>query len=221
MALPRRPLIYGAALAGGLALVAVLSSSEASRMLASGGPNPGHEDIACEDCHLPAPGTARQQIQANLQELLGQRHSGASFGTLPISDEACMACHDKESDLHPVYRFEEPRFADARDILGADDCTGCHLEHSTVRVQHDLGFCETCHSDLDMTDDPIQPTHAELVLDEQWPSCMGCHDFHGNHDRVTPTDHAERIDPAVISDYLDQGSSPYGSVLVPATEPER
>ena len=38
---------------------------------APGKMNTGHERLACDSCHRPAPGTVRQQLQANARYLLG------------------------------------------------------------------------------------------------------------------------------------------------------
>src|SRR6187401_720798 len=82
-------------------------------LLASGPMNTGHEALECRSCHLPAPGTMRQQIQANFKYLLGRRESEADFGYRPVSNDTCIDCHDRPNDRHPVSRFLEPRFDEA------------------------------------------------------------------------------------------------------------
>lgn len=211
--------LYAGALVCSAALGATLYGIDAGHLLSAGPANPGHAAVACEDCHAPAPGSMRQQLQANVQHAIGNRSTPAHFMTAPVSTEGCQSCHENEADLHPVYRFEEPRFADAREALGADRCVGCHVEHSAERVSHGLDLCQHCHDDLTLQKDPIEPTHAVLVESERWPTCMGCHDFHGNHARDVPVDFDQRLDAGVVRSYLKRGENPYGPVLVEAKEP--
>lgn len=211
--------LYAAALAGSVAFAAAIYGVDAGRLLASGPANPGHEAVECEDCHTPAPGSMRQQLQANVQHALGNRTTAAHYMSMPVDTKACQSCHVNEADLHPVYRFEEPRFADAREALGADSCIGCHVEHSAARVSAGLDMCRHCHDDLSLPQDPIAPTHAQLVQAQRWPTCMGCHDFHGNHARDVPLDFEQRLPAEVVDSYLQRGENPYGSILVEAKEP--
>ena len=37
----------------------------------AGPATPGHESFACAECHVEAPGTVRQQLQANARAALG------------------------------------------------------------------------------------------------------------------------------------------------------
>jgi len=41
--------------------------------------NPGHEDLACKECHIEANGTVRQQLQANVKYWIGERKTGADY----------------------------------------------------------------------------------------------------------------------------------------------
>ena len=211
--------LYLGALVGSIALSTVLAVVDAGRLLSAGPANPGHASVACEDCHVPAPGSMRQQLQANVQHALGSRATPAHYQTAPVSSDSCEDCHLNEADLHPIYRFEEPRFADARQSLGAERCTGCHVEHSGARVAHGLELCQDCHDELALPRDPITPTHAALVEAERWPTCMGCHDFHGNHDREVPVDFEQRLSAESVRAYLKQGDNPYGPVLMEPKEP--
>lgn len=171
--------------------------------------NSGHENLDCADCHVDAAGTLRQQIQANVGYWLGLRKSGAVFGHYDVSNDNCLACHDRPNDRHPVYRFLEPRFLEARQAISPQRCESCHLEHQGRRVTIDATFCVYCHTDLDLADDPIDVPHIELVAQENWTSCMGCHDFHGNHIMEVPTRLADQMDPQSILDYFLDAPSPY------------
>jgi hypothetical protein len=172
--------------------------------------NPGHENLTCNDCHVEAEGIYRQQIQANFKALIGMRSSSVTFGFEPVTNENCIACHDRPNDNHPVFRFLESRFADARKAIAPQFCESCHLEHQGVRVTQDSTYCINCHTDLELPDDPIEgTTHTELVVNEEWGTCLGCHDFHGNHDRTVPITMDELISQDAIIGYFAQGQSPY------------
>ena len=56
------------------------------------------------------------------------------------------------------------------------------------------------------------PSHAVLAANKQWDTCLQCHDFHGNHRRVTPKVAAGMIDRAAVDAYLTSGPDPYGTV---------
>ena len=211
---PERPFkragyVLGAAVAAA-ALAAVLMP-QAARFQAKGPANTGHAVLACTDCHKEAPGSVRQQLQAKVQYWLGRRDSDAAFGHERVGNEQCASCHGREQDSHPVHRFLEPRFAQARAALGVDTCVGCHREHSGVRVTMPATACATCHQDLDLKREPLDVPHRDLVARQDWQTCLGCHDFHGNHRRVTQTRVDQAYPPSAVRDYLDGGPSPFGS----------
>jgi len=57
----------------GLVSLAVLLLPDYDNFHARGPMNSGHDTIKCESCHQDAPGSYRQQIQANLRYALGLR----------------------------------------------------------------------------------------------------------------------------------------------------
>lgn len=170
--------------------------------------NSGHETLACAQCHQAAQGTARQQIQANIDHLLGRRAHPADFAFRPVGNQDCLACHDRPDDRHPVFRFLEPRFSEARKNIQAHTCAGCHAEHSGARVTHDGEFCSNCHESLKTEGDTL---HLPLAIDQDWKSCLRCHDFHGNHVKKAPTDLNLAAPAEQVDAYLLGGPSPYGS----------
>jgi hypothetical protein len=171
--------------------------------------NTGHTQLACVSCHRAAPGTLRQQLQANARFWLGLRSTPADFGKRPVENSDCVTCHERPFDRHPVTRFNEPRFASARKHIAPQNCQSCHREHSGVRVTASLGFCENCHAKLKLESDPLDVSHDTLIGQRRWESCLGCHDFHGNH-VFTPPREVERVTAAVDLEYYFQGgSSPY------------
>lgn len=183
--------------------------------------NPGHEKLECDDCHREAPGTVRQQLQAKTKHLLGLRPDGAEFGKHAVGNAACIGCHDNPDDRHPAHRFLEPRFEAARRTLAPQNCVSCHREHTGTRISRtDARFCASCHADTKVKDDPATPTHAALIRDKRWDTCLACHDFHGNHHFEPPRDLKDAISPDAIATYLETGPSPYGERVVKARTPE-
>jgi len=181
---------------------------------AKGPMNTGHGKLACVACHKNAPGSFRQQIQANLRRALGRREVTAPFGRLPVGNADCMACHERPNDRHPVYRFLEPRFSRVRDTLGPHKCVSCHAEHHGRRVTlAETGYCVNCHKDTRLKHDPIDVPHTDLIARKQWDTCLGCHDFHGNHIMQTEKKIEKRVRTEVIRVYFDGGPSPYGANL--------
>lgn len=173
--------------------------------------NTGHETLECTDCHMSAPGSFRQQIQANVKAFLGLRETGTDFGYADVTNATCLSCHARPNDSHPVFRFNEPRFVDARRAIQPQRCESCHLEHQGRRVTIGATFCVHCHTDLDLADDPIDVPHVNLVASEDWQSCLGCHDFHGNHRRQVPVRMADAISVPLIEAYFQDDDSPYST----------
>lgn len=199
------------AVAGTLALVALLLPVREA-WLARGPMNSGHETLACDFCHQPAPGTLRQQLQANLRHLAGWRRTSADFGREDVTNETCLACHERPDDRHPVYRFLEPRFAKVRAALAPQRCESCHREHRGVRITlAETGYCTNCHEDTRLRRDPVDVSHEQLIAADRWVTCLGCHDFHGNHVMQTATLLADARTPARVRAYFDGGASPYGT----------
>ena len=205
---------YLAYLAGaflGLAVLAftVLPAGESSH--AKGPMDTGHEKLACTDCHRNAPGSFRQQIQANLRYFLGQRETPVAFGRLPVGNENCLACHERPNDHHPVYRFLEPRFAKVREKLHPHACVSCHAEHQGRRVTlAETGYCVHCHKETRLRKDPLDVSHEKLIVLKLWDSCLGCHDFHGNHIMKTERSVEKATPVEKIRAYFEGGPSPYG-----------
>ena len=80
-------------------------------------------------------------------------------------------------------------------------------------MNDDIVFCQACHSDLKLKSDPLDISHQQLTADRQWDTCLGCHDFHGNHIFKSPTTLAAKADVHALRDYLASGPSPYGNQL--------
>lgn len=201
-------LIVGA-IAGGLVLLFFFLPGQ-EQMSAAGPMNTGHEELACEACHVPAKGTIAQQIQANAQFYVGLRSSPVPFGHYAVDNGVCQDCHENPLDRHPVHRFNEPRFQDARAAIEPQNCESCHREHSGIRVTIGNSFCQTCHVDTVLDNDPVTPTHELLIETGNWASCLQCHDFHGNHDQDPETDLSQAIPLEKIDAYFAGGPSPYG-----------
>lgn len=173
--------------------------------------NTGHETLVCIECHEESKGSIRQQIQANLSYLIGTRPDVVTFNFSTPDNYDCLACHDRDNDNHPIYRFNEPRFLEARKAIQPQLCQSCHIEHSGVRVTSSPENCELCHQELNVKDDPLETTHLELIKDEQWDSCLRCHDFHGNHDMKTPSQTNKMLELQSIEAYFNGGADPYSA----------
>ena len=206
--LKRVAYVLGVAVAAAALAAAVMP--QLARFHAKGPANTGHAALACTDCHKEAPGTARQQLQAKVQFWVGGRERDAAFGHERVGNEQCATCHAREQDSHPVHRFLEPRFAEARAKLGAESCVSCHREHTGVRVTMPATACATCHQELDLKREPLDIPHRQLVARQEWQTCLGCHDFHGNHKRTTQTRVDDAYPPSAVRDYLAGGPSPFG-----------
>lgn len=205
----RRGYIAGGALAA--ASLAALLTPRFERFVALGPANPGHVNLHCDECHTKAPGTLRQQIQANVLHRLGKRDEPADFVHAPVSVALCRRCHDRPEDRHPVFRFREPRFEEVRETLAPHRCTSCHKEHDGSRVKVDRTFCYNCHEEFELEDDPISVTHDALAKQDRYDTCLECHDFHGNHRYVVPVDLDHRFGADAVDAYMQRGRSPYGS----------
>lgn len=200
-----------AATAGLLICMLIFFSPVHSHLLNPGAMMPGHGNIACTSCHQPAPGSIRQQLQATIAFRLGQRANDAHLGLSPPTDRDCLSCHARGKDRHPIARFREPRFAVALAQVNARSCLGCHTEHTGQRVSKGSKFCAACHGDIALRVDPLDISHAQLAKGGLWNTCLGCHDFHGNHRHTTQTRISDRFPLTEIVDYLRAGPAPYGS----------
>ncbi len=207
-----RRLAIAAGVLCSLILLAGFAIPAKKTYLALGEMNKGHEDLACGDCHSDSKGTMFQQLNANAKFLFGQRKEAVNFGSDDVDNKKCLNCHNRPNDRHPVHRFKEPRFADARKNLGAENCESCHSEHKNQRiVLTDLAYCQECHSDTEITEDPLDIPHTTLITNGEWKTCLQCHDFHGNHVMVTPHLMQDTIPFKAIELYARGGADPYGS----------
>lgn len=209
----RKPqhLAYTAGIIISLLGLAVLLTPAYDKFHARGPMNSGHDTLNCISCHQVAPGSFRQQIQANLRYALGKRDRLADFGHQAVSNESCLGCHERPNDRHPVYRFLEPRFLKARANLSPQFCVSCHTEHKGQRVTHpEIGYCVNCHKLTKVRKDPLDVPHERLIALKRWESCLGCHDFHGNHKMKTKKSVEQIIPAKKIRAYFRGGKSPYG-----------
>lgn len=217
----RRRIGLAVGIAAGVATTLWLNAPSQAHLLAPGPMNSGHGGLACESCHRPAPGTTRQQLQAIARDWLRRGTSDVDLGFRAVGNEECQHCHDRPDDRHPVYRFLEPRFARARAALHPEQCVSCHREHAGVRVTlADGTYCRHCHADLEVEGDPLDVSHFELARTQRWDTCLGCHDYHGNHRLEAPVRLDSAIRPDAIETYLRGGASPYPEPIVRARTEE-
>ncbi|MDH5219273.1 MAG: cytochrome c3 family protein [Gammaproteobacteria bacterium] len=178
-------------------------------LLSPGEMTPGHENLSCKMCHQNAPGSIRQQLQAKTQFWLGNREKDAELGFAQVGNSRCQSCHQRPKDRHPVYRFLEPRFKKVRQELAPQYCASCHREHRAQRVSMSPSACKACHAKLSLKRDPLTITHKSLVEKKQWNTCLGCHDYHGNHALKSPSLILGRIKEQEILEYFGAGDTPY------------
>ncbi|WP_425071472.1 hypothetical protein [Sagittula sp. S175] len=206
--------LFGAVTVAGLASTsAALSGRDkptaiatlGATLLSSGPIQQGHASLACQACHDPAPGTLRQQMQVLA------RGTPVDVGFSPVNSAICADCHDRPADRHPIHRFNEPRFRKALDTVQANTCLGCHSEHENRRLHRaDTGFRAACHADLTLKRDPLDVPHVTLVKQDNWQSCLTCHDFHGNHAHSPQTRMQAAFPLEAVNAYFADGPSPYG-----------
>ena len=208
---PRKRQYWGYLLAIFIALLilVILQLPGYAWLHAAGPMNSGHEKLSCEDCHQSSAGTLRQQLQANMRYLLGERKEMVAVGFRSVSNRDCIHCHKRPSDNHPVSRFLEPRFKKVRTALAPQNCNSCHREHQGRRVTSAIDICQHCHDELKVKHEKIEPTHQQLVQDKRWPTCLGCHDFHGNHKMKLVTRLNALISEKEVQAYFAGQSSPY------------
>lgn len=187
----------------------VLTDRELMPVMSHGPLQAGHEAVNCESCHLPSAGTTRQQVQAKVHYLVGMRETSVDFGYSEVRSDACLECHERPNERHPIFRFQEPRFQEAVTQVEATSCLGCHSEHTSHRATTDLVFCQACHEDLKLKSDPLDVNHETLIANLEWQTCLGCHDFHGNHRHEAPKLLAAAIAASDVAAYLRDGASPY------------
>lgn len=209
---------YQTALVLALLLVAVVNLPWALALWPTGHPTPGHEALACEDCHRQAPGTTRQQLQAKVKHFLGLRAENVAWHHQPVGNAECTGCHYRAKDVHAPHLFMEARYASVRASLGPESCVSCHREHRARRVTLREGlFCSACHADMNLKTDalipPASPTHATLTREGRWETCLGCHDYHGNHQRLVPKRLDDALSGSMIRAGLRGGASPWGEEL--------
>jgi hypothetical protein len=182
-----------------------------SPMLSHGEATKGHEDLMCTSCHETSDGTIRQQLQAKARNALLNTNYISDFGYKQVESKKCLSCHERPNERHPIHRFNEPRFMGAVKITQANSCIGCHVEHTGQLASIESeGFCSACHKELEMNNDPIDISHKKLIEASKWNTCMGCHDYHGNHNRSVPKIVNSAINVDIIRSYLDGNTSPYG-----------
>ncbi|MFT4699299.1 MAG: putative CXXCH cytochrome family protein [Flavobacteriaceae bacterium] len=187
--------------------------------LAKGSFNAGHNNLKCIECHKSAPGTTRQQLQANMKSFLGLKDEYVPFGSLKAGNKECLSCHNRPNDVHPTHRFMEPKFISARKEIQPQNCVSCHNEHSGKRVTiEQIGFCVNCHKDIKINNDPLDISHENLISTNQWSTCLQCHDFHGNHIYQTPTSIKDTIDLKKVENYFEGGEDPYSKIKQYITE---
>jgi hypothetical protein len=137
----------------------------------------------------------------------------AHFGKMAVDNKECLNCHERSNDVHPTHRFMEPKFSSARDAIKPEKCTSCHNEHQGERITiEQIDFCQHCHLDTEVKNDPLTISHDQLISNEEWNTCLQCHDFHGNHIFELITELKDTIPVKEVREYFEGGKDPYSDV---------
>jgi len=205
----RQKYAYSTALLSGTAILLFLIHPDNKTLHARGPMNTGHEKLKCIACHKPVKGSLRQRLQHNARYLIGKVKKPVSLGHSTVGNSECQQCHARPNDRHPIYRFSEPKFIKLRKTLAPHECNSCHKEHSALRVTNKIDYCMHCHEELVINKDPIDIPHQALVKKENWDSCLGCHDYHGNHVRQAQNKLDQAFSKEIVINYFNKGESPY------------
>lgn len=73
-----------------------------------------------------------------------------------------------------------------------------------------INSCKVCHQKLVIKKDPLDISHSQLIKEKKWSSCLGCHDFHGNHKTKSSESIKKIFTQDQINKYFDGSISPYG-----------
>lgn len=152
-------LLFGALVwVGGGTLTYFFGYADDRRFFIPGPTTHGHYQIElkCDACHTPMMG---------------------------VKTDACNTCHAAElaavNDTHPRTKFTDPRNAELRTRLDADECVACHREHRpdhthAMGVSQPEDLCFHCHQEIGKE----RPSHAGLGF--KTCATAGCHNFHDN-----------------------------------------
>jgi hypothetical protein len=56
----------------------------------------------------------------------------------------------------------------------------------------------------------VDVPHHQLIASKKWNTCVQCHDYHGNHLRVTPVRLQDTLKLSQVIVYWQGGQDPYG-----------
>jgi len=122
---------------------------------------PGHDALACQDCHAVRGGVA---LRLSLRQVFGSR-GGPEHGTLAAT--TCARCHDaRDARWVKIAQTQGHRqHAGAAQV----DCLSCHAK-TVHRQESSARACLRCHDDARL--------HRPGSLDEgDAPRCLACHNF--------------------------------------------
>ena len=99
-----------------------------------------------------------------------------------VKQQACLDCHaaefEKVKDSHEASKFSDPRNAIMLELIDAQKCVTCHIEHRPnmtrpMGVTLPPDFCVYCHEDIAID----RPSHEGMPFKE----CRdACHNYHDN-----------------------------------------
>lgn len=152
-----------AAVVAGLALLVLLLAGRGETLANTGSMSPGHQELACAECHM-----------------------GVGMNSAAMNG-ACLDCHvdDVGAANHahsPAYFEIVPQISDMPWYLSPADCVDCHRGHTSIPPDPDVTtfaprrFCVACHGDLKGMVGPHSGFDHTGMTD--FNMCAGCHQFH-------------------------------------------
>ena len=183
--------------------------------------NTGHDTSPASRVTCRAPGSVRQQLQAIARALGRGRPAARSTSASAPSPTRSARPATTAPTMSPGVPL--PRAALRRGPRG-DPSRAMHVVPPRARRRaRDRSPTEptaaTATRDLDVKNGSPRRLAPHARRGQRWDTCLGCHDFHGNHG-LSHRPARRRDRPAAIQTYLDGGPSPYPAPIIRARTPE-
>jgi hypothetical protein len=151
------------------------------------GGTPGHEDVACQECHDPPEGwTIALLAPLVTSSLRLDDHGGTRI-------EACADCHQASEADWAALQATSGHSQHAVEP-GPEGCIQCHAGSLHGRPSDEEG-CMPCHDDVPSD---MEPTVEMDLLPGN--DCVSCHNFRINDAAAPPRPVASSLDVEVTSD---------------------
>ena len=146
-----------------VSLLVLLLSGRGETLASTGPMSPGHQDLACTECH-----------------------QGTGMDSAAM-DRTCLDCHVDDvggaNHAHsPAYFEIVPQISNIPWYLSPTDCVDCHRGHVSTPPDTDVvtlvprRFCVACHGDFTGMVGPHSGFDHTGMTD--FNMCAACHSFH-------------------------------------------